>query len=74
MVKSKVSCIATSLNNLMINFILYFKIANNEFKFLEDSGSEEIEKKKTIRALKVLHIKQSTFMSLHDNGRHQKVR
>ena len=41
--------------------------------FLEDSGSELVDRKKVLKALKVLHIRQAKFQSLQNSGRHDKV-
>ena len=42
-----------------------------ECNFLDEKIDD---KRKTVKALQILHIRQSQFQSMYDSGRHHKVR
>ena len=42
----------------------------DRYNFMDDRVDD---RKKTIRALKILHIRQSKFQSLYDNNKHRQV-
>ena len=53
------------------NFNLHFiGTIPDRYNFMDDRVDD---RKKTIRALKILHIRQSKFQSLYDNNKHRQV-
>ena len=46
------------------------EVVKIEYNFLDEKIDD---KRKTVKALKILHIRQSQFQSMYDSGRHHKV-